>query len=82
MLMFASKNAAIECKEDTDSVLLAAIKPKAALTGSMTGSKEWVQPNQSMDGAAMSPQPSSPLPLIAWCVQRSSSEASLILLFF
>lgn len=62
MLMFASKNAAIECKEDTDSVLLAAIKPKAALTGRVTGSKEPVQPNHSIDGIALCSQSSPPFP--------------------
>lgn len=43
--MFASKNADIECKDDTDSMLLAAIKPKVASTGRVTGGKEWVLPN-------------------------------------
>lgn len=36
MLMSASKNAAIQCEEDTDSVLLAAVKPKAASTDRVT----------------------------------------------
>lgn len=40
MLMPASKNAANQCEGDTDSVLLAAVKPKAALTDRVTGGKE------------------------------------------
>lgn len=80
--MFASKNAAIKCKDYTDSVLLAAIKPKAALPGRVSGSKEWVQPNQSMDGTAVCPQPSSLLLLTGCCVWQSLSKNSLILLFF
>lgn len=62
MLTFASKNAAIKRKGDTDSVLLAALNPKGAVTGRVTVSREWVQPRQSMDGAALCPQPPSPFP--------------------
>lgn len=78
MLMFASKNAAIVCEEDTDSVLLAAFRPGAAVTGRVSGSKDWVQPNRSMDITTLCAQPSSPLPSTSCCVQQSLSKTSLL----
>lgn len=80
--MFASKNAAIECEEDTDSVLLAAIRLRAAVTGRVSGSKDWVQPNRSMGITTLCAQPSSPLPSTSCCVQQSLSKTSVILFFF
>lgn len=76
--MFASKNAAIVCEEDTDSVLLAAFRPGAAVTGRVSGSKDWVQPNRSMDITTLCAQPSSPLPSTSCCVQQSLSKTFLL----
>lgn len=75
--MSASKNAAIQCEEDTDSVLLAAVKPKAASTDRVTGGEGMSSAQPELGWSCLCPQPSSPFLCPATCIQDLSCSSLL-----